>query len=863
MVFGYNLDKSIDPSNKLNLSMETTIGIYNGTITSWDDPALVALNPNLTLPKREIQVIARYDKSGTTHTVTAAFSQNYAWNVTYGTFSDRAKWNNNTIAYYGATTRGITGLILSFKYSIGYLGLADAEEAGMTYASLRNWGGHIVDPTLRSVQLAMEEAATMMKKELTVELSRYQNQKSYPIASFTYMLVRVHVKDRCDSMHELARYINWFMHDGAAIRACTNNKMVPISDSIAHRVEELILYKLTCNGQAIWPGVKAHIEEEKSSTYSSWHMATIVGITIFVTLVAGVMIYFLVRQIKRGRELDKDEWDVPIEDIVFYTTTKSSNGDKSRFVMRNSVRSLTDVGDLEDGMQMVQNILQWPGKWNGLTVGLRLLEIKNISKVSRSTKRLLLWMRDNIIHTNVLNFYGLAELQGERYSVSDYCSKGPLSDLLKDTKFNFNKDCKFSLALDVIGGLAFLHSKGIIHGNLRTTNCLVDFKWMVKIADWEYAHLFTRLHPKKDPLLPLRKSADEVGKDAAAMHEFWTAPELLRSDDFVHLTVSCDIYSYSIILQEIFTREAAYTQHLDTLTPSEVLNAVIRNNLRPLHNEDTPMRVRQILEYGWSEVSTMRPSCEQIQKMLKQAHDFKKTVLDNMVEASEDYTTSLEEKLQEKTKQLEVAEEKATIMYDYLVPPFLQKKVLGRKSTELDITSSASVIMVKVILTAKEHKKKICFAKEMDRIDKRLHSITSHFNSYKVDYTSGTFLFIYGAGSRAKRKAIQAARMAYEIITDDENEMQEPPNTFEVSYKCVIHHGSVYTGIITSGMPPKCYVSGEVIDETYRLLRRARPSMVLVSRNFKDALSIFALDYFRLETNTAILDEVRKVLCFF
>ncbi len=41
-----------------------------------------------------------------------------------------------------------------------------------------------------------------------------------------------------------------------------------------------------------------------------------------------------------------------------------------------SIQSLTDVEDIEDGLQMVQQILQWPGKWNGNTVGLRLLEVK-------------------------------------------------------------------------------------------------------------------------------------------------------------------------------------------------------------------------------------------------------------------------------------------------------------------------------------------------------------------------------------------------------------------------------------------------------------------------------------------------------
>ena len=51
--------------------------------------------------------------------------------------------------------------------------------------------------------------------------------------------------------------------------------------------------------------------------------------------------------------------------------------------------------------------------------------------------------------------------------------------------------------------------------------CLVDVKWTVKIADWEYCMLYTHLNPKKSPLSRLRRDADEVGKENAAFNDFW------------------------------------------------------------------------------------------------------------------------------------------------------------------------------------------------------------------------------------------------------------------------------------------------------------------------------------------------------
>ena len=83
------------------------------------------------------------------------------------------------------------------------------------------------------------------------------------------------------------------------------------------------------------------------------------------------------------------------------------------------------------------------------------------------TKALLLWMR-KASHANILKFFGLAEVQFDRYCVSEYCSKGPLNDILKDMKFSLNANFKYSLITDVGNGLAFLHSNDIIHGFLTS-----------------------------------------------------------------------------------------------------------------------------------------------------------------------------------------------------------------------------------------------------------------------------------------------------------------------------------------------------------------------------------------------------------
>ena len=84
---------------------------------------------------------------------------------------------------------------------------------------------------------------------------------------------------------------------------------------------------------------------------------------------------------------------------------------------------------------MLSQILQWPGKWKASIVGVRLLEVHELRHVTRSLKAAMLWMRDTMLHSNLVRFYGLAELEDDRYVVGEYCAKGSMLDILQNDKW--------------------------------------------------------------------------------------------------------------------------------------------------------------------------------------------------------------------------------------------------------------------------------------------------------------------------------------------------------------------------------------------------------------------------------------------
>ena len=135
-----------------------------------------------------------------------------------------------------------------------------------------------------------------------------------------------------------------------------------------------------------------------------------VGLSTSLQVVSGVLGvvaaaslgYCVYRLVLHAKASFRNDWYISIDDIVFYHTSREGDSGREAFVLWPSVRSLTDVEDIEYGYEMLRQILQWPGKLNHRTIGLRLLEIKTMDKVRFSTKALLLWMKDSVSHNNVL-----------------------------------------------------------------------------------------------------------------------------------------------------------------------------------------------------------------------------------------------------------------------------------------------------------------------------------------------------------------------------------------------------------------------------------------------------------------------------
>ena len=180
IVLAYNLE-GVD---ELNLSPDTIAKIFQAQITTWDDPAIAADNPDADLPSTKITVVHRSDGSGTTKNFTKylTVAAPDTWKLDAG---EEVNWPSSTLGAEKST--GVTSIITDTDGAIGYVDLADAAKADLSVANVGNASGEFITPTPDSASAAL--AAAKVSDDLTYDPLNIDAEGAYPITSPTWVIV--------------------------------------------------------------------------------------------------------------------------------------------------------------------------------------------------------------------------------------------------------------------------------------------------------------------------------------------------------------------------------------------------------------------------------------------------------------------------------------------------------------------------------------------------------------------------------------------------------------------------------------------------------------------------------------------------
>ena len=207
VVLTYNIP-GIDKN--INLSGEAISGIYTGKIRKWNDPVIQKENPDVKLPDKEIIVCYRTDGSGTTFVFTDYLGKiSEDWKKNVGVAKD-VKF---PIGQGGKGNEGVTGLVKQLEYSIGYVELIYALQNNLRYANVKNQEGLYIAPNLESLTKAAEQSVNEIPDDLRQSITNAKGKESYPISSYTYLLIYEKQKD-AGKGKTLKEFLIWSMNDG-------------------------------------------------------------------------------------------------------------------------------------------------------------------------------------------------------------------------------------------------------------------------------------------------------------------------------------------------------------------------------------------------------------------------------------------------------------------------------------------------------------------------------------------------------------------------------------------------------------------------------------------------------------------------
>jgi phosphate transport system substrate-binding protein len=168
----------------LQLSPATLAGVFAGTITKWNDPAIAADNAGATLPTVGIQVVHRSDSSGTTNAFTSYLTAVAPTVWTVGSGKD-VRWPTGQGA---KGSDGVTAVVHSTDGAIGYAELSFAKANSLTTASIKNPAGQFVAPGAEGVAAALKGATVPDDLKVKVNFAP-PDPAAYPISTVTWALV--------------------------------------------------------------------------------------------------------------------------------------------------------------------------------------------------------------------------------------------------------------------------------------------------------------------------------------------------------------------------------------------------------------------------------------------------------------------------------------------------------------------------------------------------------------------------------------------------------------------------------------------------------------------------------------------------
>jgi ABC-type phosphate transport system substrate-binding protein len=287
----------------LTLTREALVGIFSGSISTWNDARLVATNPALASVSQPIKVYVRSDADASTYTLTSALSSmDGTWAANFGATATPTVWDQVTARVPAFTPlRRSTQVeecleVTRNPYSIGYVDFRTARLYLAKVAGITNRAG---TPGVLPTTDALMSAGRDAKNALASNPGAYWNlvdgagSASYPLAMASHVVLKTGHPSNCRLNYEVVRFVYWLLKEPAANTLAIANNYITLPEELAVLVRPSLREFRCVNGLRIYSKILADIVNEANDTVGQLFVISIAATcAMIVVVLAGIVLYW-------------------------------------------------------------------------------------------------------------------------------------------------------------------------------------------------------------------------------------------------------------------------------------------------------------------------------------------------------------------------------------------------------------------------------------------------------------------------------------------------------------------------------------------------------------------------------------------
>ncbi|XP_013886503.1 retinal guanylyl cyclase 2 [Austrofundulus limnaeus] len=548
-------------------------------------------------------------------------------------------------------------------------------------------------------------------------------------------------------------------------------------------------------------------------------------------LVCGLIaaLYFWIRKYKRSSNVTK--LILTLEDIVFIDTQVSRKKLNDESIMRSLLEIKTPLRSIARSYILTtpesSNIGILEGDW----VWLKKIPFgKTTTAVNQNTQNIFSQLRE-MRHENLNLYLGLFVDSGILALVVEHCPRGSLADLLADSNVRLDWMFKSSLLMDLIKGMKYLHLRGLTHGRLKSTNCLVDGRFVLKITDYG---------------LPMILQSQSVSLPDDPQDLLWTAPELLKSQRQAG-SFSGDVFSFSIIIQEVISRTPPYAM-MDM--PAHEIVEHLKNPppvFRPVVSVDeAPAECLNLMSECWNEDPSKRPSFDDIFKQFRGiSRGRRANIIDSMLRMLEQYSSNLEDLIRERTDELEVERNKTEKLIGQLLPKSVAQALKKGKPVQPEHYSDCTLYFSDIVgfTTISALSEPIEVVDLLNDLYTMFDAIIATHDVYKVETIGDAYMVASGVPNRnGNRHAAEVSNMSLDILHSIGAFKIKHMPEIKVKIRIGLHSGPVVAGVVGLTMPRYC-LFGDTVTTASHMESSGLPYRIHISLSTVKVLTSLKVGY--------------------